>query len=71
MRSRIRSVRGNFNPRSRGGSDPCYPRAAELLQISIHAPAGGATSGIYKIRWDIAFQSTLPRGERRKTQAII
>ena len=38
-----------------------------LTQVSIHAPAGGATSrnsGVWKAP---AFQSTLPRGERRRS----
>ena len=58
----------DFNPRSREGSDSgeatidWYP-----ADISIHAPARGATpekrrlTGIQRI-----FQSTLPRGERRQ-----
>ena len=36
----------NFNPRSREGSDDyCYKRG-DVTQISIHAPAKGATRGI-------------------------
>ena len=35
--------RKNFNPRSRGGSDPRTPRQLCHSKISIHAPAGGAT----------------------------
>ena len=34
-------------------------------KISIHAPARGATGVIDLIKWDLKFQSTLPRGERR------
>ena len=56
----------SFNPRSRVGSD----RGAWLMtnepDVSIHAPAWGAT----RERWTTGdeftkFQSTLPRGERR------
>ena len=55
----------NFNPRSREGSDQI--RGARLIfsNISIHAPARGATSTITLVAADyMAFQSTLPRGER-------
>ena len=38
-----------------------------LVKISIHAPAKGATAQINNAVWgEIAFQSTLPRRERRK-----
>ncbi len=60
-----------FNPRSRVGSDS---RAGVMLgwlqTVSIHAPAWGATAGLWHSRcprfW---FQSTLPRGERRPAPA--
>ncbi len=35
--------RNNFNPRSRTGSDPCLPTFLDCTNISIHAPARGAT----------------------------
>ena len=35
---------GNFNPRSREGSDSLRGRLTYVLQISIHAPVKGATS---------------------------
>ena len=38
----------------------CLPKI-----VSIHAPAGGATSVRTVYRWISKFQSTLPRGERR------
>ena len=56
----------NFNPRSREGSDAFIFCINADRIISIHAPARGAT--LYKKGMalvDIAFQSTLPRGERR------
>jgi len=33
-----------FNPRARTGRDPRYNQLVERLQVSIHAPARGATS---------------------------
>ena len=34
--------------------------------VSIHAPAWGATAGVFKLLWDRSeFQSTPPRGGRR------
>mgnify|MGYP006990117202 CR=1 FL=1 len=64
----------NFNPRSREGSDTEEVFInAHRGQISIHAPARGAThSGAGDIVKKLQFQSTLPRGERPafiKTQA--
>ena len=37
-----------------------------FLKISIHAPARGATQLLFQIQASAEFQSTLPRGERRK-----
>ena len=37
--------------------------------ISIHAPARGATATTYANGWTVIFQSTLPRGERRMSDA--
>ena len=60
----------NFNPRSREGSD-----AMPLIQclhrnISIHAPAKGATfMRHWKESFPSAFQSTLPRRERLSAYA--
>ena len=56
--------RMGFNPRSRGGSDHLSPHTESRLNVSIRAPAGGATARIgmsVKFAW---FQSALPRGER-------
>ena len=57
-----------FNPRSREGSDAAAVVVAHLaFLISIHAPARGATRTIFShgVHGD-EFQSTLPRGERRR-----
>ena len=37
--------------------------------ISIHAPAKGATTGVYRVSGWETFQSTLPRRERRREAA--
>ena len=59
----------SFNPRSREGSDVFYPHSLQSAQVSIHAPAKGATRLDSKDEvHDEAFQSTLPRRER---QALI
>ena len=61
----------NFNPRSREGSDIAYQYRAQEKQISIHAPARGATSCGSPVLVRYAFQSTLPRGERlRRFQSM-
>ena len=39
----IQYLAHNFNPRSREGSDLCIHRSYGLTEISIHAPARGAT----------------------------
>ena len=53
-----------FNPRSRVGSDPTATAVDRIADVSIHAPAWGATSKPTP-RSPVKFQSTLPRGERR------
>ena len=57
----------NFNPRSHEGSDilPVPPPAA--VSISIHAPTRGATVIYSHKKESRRFQSTLPRGERRRS----
>ena len=55
----------NFNPRSREGSDSDGELVDLLKEISIHAPARGATHVATNL--EQRFQSTLPRGERRYT----
>ena len=56
-----------FNSRSREGSDVVWSHPHVFQQVSIHAPARGATgrksgSAIPKVE----FQFTLPRGERQE-----
>ena len=54
-----------FNPRSRGGSDLTWTqRIYNILTISIHAPAEGATERRERGRINRRFQFTLPRRER-------
>jgi len=54
-----------FNPRSRAGSDlvPCDDCRGHGY-VSTHAPARGATTASAEVIAAIAFQPTLPRGER-------
>ena len=54
----------DFNPRSREGSDSDNIILFDILRISIHAPARGATSSLISPFSFALFQSTLPRGER-------
>ena len=55
----------SFNSRSRGGSD-LVPRLGQLgVDVSIHAPAGGATPNRGRPTRTPRFQFTLPRGERQ------
>ena len=65
-KSTVRSpVLLDFNPRSREGSDKECINLNHILNISIHAPARGATE-VTAVPDDlIKFQSTLPRGERQ------
>ena len=57
----------NFNPRSRVGSDDSIRTfEGKEASISIHAPAWGATNPPAHLLTKQSFQSTLPRGERRK-----
>ena len=56
-----------FNPRPREGSDT-RPVLIEIkANISIHAPARGATIYLHTPRMRPEFQSTPPRGERPKS----
>ena len=55
-----------FNPRSREGSDQKSFQFWTIFFISIRAPARGATGMHREIFCMFAFQSALPRGERRK-----
>ena len=61
----------NFNPRSRKGSDNFKEDFTMFGFISIHAPARGATMYLYApLQFDL-FQSTLPQGERQKSDCLV
>ena len=38
----------SFNPRAREGRDYERPRAIQMLEVSIHAPARGATAAVIR-----------------------
>ena len=60
-----RAADGDFNPRSREGSDIFRLPQSIRSDISIHAPAKGATRELRDAdEWEVLFQSTLPRRER-------
>ena len=61
----------DFNPRSREGSDVPARIAEAIAVISIHAPARGATVASSVVSTRLAFQSTLPRGERLRSQPTL
>ncbi len=58
----------DFNPRSREGSDEKAPASTYKVQISIHAPAKGATTPRTVPSSQSTFQSTLPRRERLRPE---
>ena len=62
----VKRVIGYFNPRSREGSDIMTQSTFGKREISIHAPARGATVLTTLMLIQTLFQSTLPRGERLK-----
>ena len=57
----------SFNPRSRMGSDVIVQGIPVFGDVSIHAPAWGATIGLKPLILRVLFQSTLPHGERQST----
>ena len=57
-----------FNPRARVGRDPVRIQFLLRMEISIHAPAWGATPPQDKPEDVQAFQSTRPRGARRNCE---
>jgi len=56
-----------FNPRARAGRDAAYKAIEQGCDVSIHAPARGATQGAEVARAVAGFQSTRPRGARLQT----
>ena len=66
MRVRIAAPLCNFNPRSHERSDGDVNKIdCGGSVISIHAPTRGATLSAYLLIFQMIFQSTLPREERR------
>ena len=63
--------RWRFNPRARMGRDAPAPVMADgQPQVSIHAPAWGATRLSGRVRPQSLFQSTRPHGARPWTKSI-
>ena len=58
----------DFNPRSRVGNDSKKLPKQGNSKISIHVPAWGTTVTDHALHVGDAFQSTFPRGERRKSR---
>ena len=58
------TVRGGFNPRARAGRDAPNDDFSDLVLVSIHAPARGATRPAWRLANCQGFQSTRPRGAR-------
>ena len=54
-----------FNPRTRTGCDAVMREANDYLEVSIHAPARGATAWDLYLQADYVFQSTHPHGVRQ------
>ena len=62
----IKDVTISFNPRPREGGDHSGGGISGDIPLSIHAPARGATSGYDRNGKFVIFQSTPPRGGRRR-----
>ena len=61
----------SFNPRARAGRDEYSDYNVYSIKVSIHAPARGATALIEQVyRWAV-FQSTRPRGARRRFPSLL
>ena len=59
------AVKMCFNSRAHGGRDRLDVRHIGRVEVSIHAPTGGATRHVDEQRKQGAFQFTRPRGARR------
>ena len=66
--NRARNV--SFNSRAHGGRDPIYDVVHYAIQVSIHAPTGGATSAPAKKLGKPSFQFTRPRGGARLSASM-
>ena len=60
----------SFNPRTRMGCDLTYVVSDHHAEVSIHAPAWGATSHPRICTYLLKFQSTHPHGVRPSTEAV-
>ena len=60
-----------FNPRTRMGCDPIHRSPRTWYNVSIHAPAWGATLMRPATTISILFQSTHPHGVRRPSPMMI
>ena len=60
-----RCTRRCFDPRPRAGGDATDRGSLPVADVSIHAPARGATRGCRTARTGCQFRSTPPRGGRR------
>ena len=67
----IIAARINFNPRSCQGATGVEDCTVWWDMISIHTPAGGATTLQHLVTQSYRFQSALPRGERPATAGTI
>ena len=60
-----------FNPRTREGCDALDPPRPVADQVSIHAPARGATDSEFADAHYLTFQSTHPRGVRQEREEFV
>ena len=68
--SRLVAILISIHAPARGATRPLFV-LGHIWFISIHAPARGATVRHVSVYFDIQFQSTLPRGERRISSVLI
>jgi len=67
----IQHLQNRFNPRTRMGCDTADGRTLDgLTEVSIHAPAWGATLLVYALRILSVFQSTHPHGVRHSNDVF-
>jgi len=64
------SSSSSFNPRARAGRDVLAQLDVAPVTVSIHAPARGATTAHQAVRAMALFQSTRPRGARRRASSL-
>ncbi len=70
MSFRSISISSSFNPRARTGRDASACKFPCAVDVSIHAPARGATTIVATASHVVKFQSTRPHGARRKTMSF-